>query len=357
MNIPTTLATRFAFFSETYIGNTIFEYLVAFVIFIVLAIIFATLRATILGRLKKLTKKTETDIDDMIITIYQSIKPPFYILLAFYLAIRFLTIAPQLQNIINALLLIAVVYQVIRAIQIVIDYVVGKWAARTEADSEYAVKALSNIFKGVLWAFGLLVVLSNLGIDITSLIAGLGIGGIAVALALQNILSDLFSSFAIYFDKPFTPGDFIVVGNQSGTVERIGIKTTRIRSLQGEEIVMSNRELTNATVQNFKQMEERRVPLNIGVTYDTPKAKLEKIPALVRQAIEKTEGARFDRAHFKTFGDSALLFEIIYYVGSREYVDYMNANEQIHLAIFEAFEKEKIEFAFPTQTIYHQQLK
>lgn len=357
MNILTSLIEKTPFLGQEFFGNAIWEYIVFAAVFILLMAIFAIVRGFLLRKLRKLSEKTSTDVDDTIIKIYESIRPPFYALLAFFLALRFLSIHEKLESVINAVLLIAVVYQVVRGLQVIIDYIVGRWSDSTESDSEHAVAALSGIFKGVLWVFGLLLVLSNLGIDITSLIAGLGIGGIAVALALQNILGDLFSSFALYFDKPFVPGDFIVVGGKSGTVERIGIKTTRIRSIQGEEIVMANNELTNATVQNFKQMQERRIVLNIGVTYDTPEEKLQKIPNIVKQTIDKTSKTRFDRAHFKTFGDSALIYEIVYYVDSREYTEYMDANEVIHLGLVSEFAKEKIEFAYPTQTVFHKEIK
>jgi small-conductance mechanosensitive channel len=197
-------------------------------------------------------------------------------------------------------------------------------------------------------------VLSNAGVDITSLIAGLGIGGIAVALALQNVLSDLFSSFAIHFDKPFLVGDFIIVGDQMGVVEKIGIKTTRIRALQGEELVFANKELTDAHIQNFKKMRERRVVFSIGVLYETPQKHLQEISWLLRSIIEKQEQVRFDRAHFARFDASALTFEVVYYVLSDEYTTYMDIQQQINFAILEAFSARHISMAYPTQTVYLQ---
>jgi small-conductance mechanosensitive channel len=238
-------------------------------------------------------------------------------------------------------------------VQILIDYVVKKRTKEEdEAGAKAAINLLNLIAKIVLWSFGLLFILSNAGINVTSLIAGLGIGGIAVAFALQNVLNDLFSSFAIYFDKPFVPGDFIIVGDKMGVVQKTGIKTTRIKALQGEEIVISNNELTSSKIQNFKKMEERRVLFNIGVTYDTPTEKLKRIPEMIKGIIEEEKLARFDRAHFNKFADSALSFEAVYYVESSDYAEYMDTNERIHFKLKEIFDNEKIEFAFPTQTIY-----
>jgi len=211
---------------------------------------------------------------------------------------------------------------------------------------------LNIIIKIILWIIGLLLILSNLGINITSLVAGLGIGGIAIALALQNILSDLFSSFAIYFDKPFKVGDFIIIGKDMGTVEQIGIKTTRLRALQGEQIVISNQELTSARIQNFKKLSERRVAFELGVVYGTPDDKMKKIPELIEKIIKETKDTRFDRSHFKSFGDFALIFETVYYITSGEYLDYMNAQQEIGLKIKEKFSTEEIEFAYPTQTLF-----
>ena len=194
--------------------------------------------------------------------------------------------------------------------------------------------------------------LSNLGINVTSLVAGLGVGGIAIAFALQNILNDLFSSFAIYFDKPFVVGDFIKIGEHAGTVEKVGIKTTRIRSTTGEELIISNRELTSARVQNFKRLNERRSIFTIGVVYETTAEKLRRIPSIIQTIIESQSLNRFDRVHFKTFGDFSLNFEVSYYVQTTDYKKFMDTQEIVNLKIVEAFEKEGISMAYPTQTIY-----
>ena len=237
-------------------------------------------------------------------------------------------------------------------VRIVIHYYIAKRFGGDDDKARGAAELLGLIARIALWVLGFLLILSNFGIDITSLIAGLGIGGIAVALALQNILGDLFSSFAIYFDKPFEIGDFIVVGDKSGIVKKIGIKTTRVTSLQGEEIVFSNKELTTAQIQNFKKLKERRKVFSVGVTYNTPAEVVEQIPSFIEGVIKNIDNVRFDRSHFMEFADSALVFETVYYILSADYNDYMDVNQSIHLGIKKIFDEKGIEFAFPTQTLY-----
>lgn len=204
----------------------------------------------------------------------------------------------------------------------------------------------------LLWSLVLLVGLDNLGVDITALVAGLGIGGIAVALALQNVLGDLFAAFAIALDKPFSIGDFIIVDDMMGTVEHIGLKTTRIRSLFGEQVAVGNASLLDSRIRNYKRMAERRVVFSIGVGYETGADTLSAIPGMLREIVERQEGVRFDRAHFKAYGDFALLFEVVYHVLSPDYSLYMDIQQAINLAIFRRFAEAGIGFAYPTQTVH-----
>ena len=203
-----------------------------------------------------------------------------------------------------------------------------------------------------VWAMVLLLTLDNLGVDITALVAGLGIGGIAVALALQNVLGDLLASLSIALDQPFVLGDFVIVGEHMGSVEYIGIKSTRLRSLTGEQIVMSNADLLSSRLRNYGRMYERRVVFTLGVTYETPRAKLQEIPPLLRQIIEAQEGVRFDRAHFAKYGPYSLDFEVVYHVLSPDYGRYMDAQQAINFRIHEAFEALGAAFAYPTQTLW-----
>ncbi|HYE97733.1 MAG TPA: mechanosensitive ion channel family protein [Planctomycetota bacterium] len=205
-----------------------------------------------------------------------------------------------------------------------------------------------------VWTVVLLLALDNVGIDITALIAGLGVGGIAVALAVQNILGDLFASVAIAFDKPFEIGDFIIVGDMMGAVEYIGLKTTRVRSLWGEQIVLPNADLLGSRIRNFKRMQERRVVFSLGITYETPVEKIAAVPAMIREIVQAQPDLRFDRAHFQKYGDSALLFEVVYNVLSPDYNLYMDRQQAINLEILRRFAREGIAFAYPTQTLFLQ---
>jgi small-conductance mechanosensitive channel len=210
---------------------------------------------------------------------------------------------------------------------------------------------LSWIFKTIVWSIAVLSILANMGVNITAFVASLGVGGVAVALAVQNILSDLFASLAIGLDKPFVIGDFIIFGDVLGTVERVGLKTTHIRSLSGEQIVCGNTELLKNTIHNYKRMAERRVVFEFRVTYDTKADVVEKIPGIVKKAIAAESKARFDRAHFKGFGLSSLDFEVVYYVLDSSYNIYMDIQQSVNLYLMRELEAMDVSFAFPTMTL------
>lgn len=342
-----------------WLGNTAYDYLLAAVIFVGLLIVLKLFQVLILSRLKKLAEKTKTEFDDILIEIFRKIKPPFYFLVALYFSIKALALPDVVNTVVNVAFIVVLVYEVIRALERLLDYFMGKYTGKIEEEGEESretsismLRTLKLIIRIVLWVVGLIMVLSNLGVDITSLVASLGIGGIAVALAVQNILSDVFSSFSIYLDKPFVVGDFIQIGGDMGTVEKIGIKTTRLRTPQGEELVISNKELTSARVQNFRRMERRRNAFNIGVIYGTDAEKLKKIPELCQGVVSAVEMAEFDRCNFVSFGDSSLNFELVYYVNSIDYAEFLNVAEKVNLGLYQKFEQEGIEFAYPTQTIH-----
>ena len=342
----------------SYWNNSLYDYLIALAIFVGAIIILKIFQLIILSRLRKLAKKTKTDFDDAVIEIFSKIKPPFYFFIAIFFALKQLQLPETVFKVINVIILIAVVYEVVQAIQRMVDYLAKKYLLKEQKEKEgkqqskAMIKALSMIVKIVLWLLAIVLVLGNLGFDVTSLIASLGIGGIAIALALQNILSDMFSSFSIYIDKPFQIGDYIMVGTDGGTVEHIGLKSTRIRTLQGEELVISNKELTSARVQNFKKLEKRRISMNIGVAYGTKVTKLKKITVLVKRALKEHKKAEFDRCYFESYGDFSLNYNVVYFVNSSEMGDAVKIKNEFHLKLYKLFEDEGIEFAFPTQTIH-----
>jgi small-conductance mechanosensitive channel len=214
-----------------------------------------------------------------------------------------------------------------------------------------AYSAINITGKFLLWTLLFLLLLDNLGVNITALVTGLGIGGIAIALAVQNILGDIFASLSIVLDRPFEVGDFIVVGDKSGTVENIGLKTSRIKSLSGEQLVFPNKTLIESEIRNFKRMQTRRAVFTFGVVYNTPQEKLKRIPAMVKEIIEATPHTVFDRAHFTAFGESSLDFEVVHIMQTPDYNPFMDTQQHINLALFERFAQEGIDFAFPTRTI------
>ncbi len=342
-----------SFLNYTLFSNTMTDYGLAILFFLAAFLIFRLARSFFLERLKKRAKKTPTKINETFIRILRSFSLPFYLFLAFYLALSTLEILPQIERVVFYVFIFWVTYQIVIAVSILIDLVSQKVLEKEAySDTESAISLLTKIAKGVIWVVAILTLLSNIGFNVTSFVAGLGVGGVAVALALQNIFNDLFSSFSIYFDKPFVVGDFIIIGEKMGVVKDIGIKSTRIQSLQGEEIIISNRELTTAQIQNFKKMEQRRIVFHFGVLYETPHDKLVQIPEMIKKIIENHDMARFDRAHFQEFADSSLLFEVVYYMTVPGFSEYMDTQQDINFAIREVFAKEGIEMAYPTRTLY-----
>ncbi|MCQ4326509.1 mechanosensitive ion channel protein MscS [Stutzerimonas stutzeri] len=203
----------------------------------------------------------------------------------------------------------------------------------------------------VVWTMMLLSILANLGVDITAMVASLGVGGIAIALAVQTLLSDVFASLSIGVDKPFEIGDFVVFGEVAGTIEHIGLKTTRIRALSGEQIVISNADLLRQIVHNYKRMNTRRIVFKFGITYNTPSEKVKDVAALVKRIIDGIEIAKFDRAHFLGFDDSQLTFEVVYIMQVSDYNRYMDTQQEINLALLDGIRGMGVQFAFPTRSV------
>lgn len=342
------------FLAQTFYGNTVEQYAYTLAIFVGSMLLMWLIKTIIIARLKVLAKKTETVFDDAVIDALGMITWPFYILVSLTIAIRYISVNVLLNKIMFFLLWFLIIYYGVRVVKIIIVH--GARALRKNEEGEDADESLINVVVIIvqvsIWIAALLFVLSNLGFDITTVIAGLGIGGIAIAFALQNVLSDIFASFSIYFDKPFKVGDYIVVGTDSGVVQKIGIKSTRIKTLQGQELVISNRELTSTRINNFKKLDRRRIVFSLGVTYDTPLEKLKKIPQLIKEIYKTVKNADLDRVHFKSYGDFSLNYEIAYYVNAPDYMKYVETENKINLKIKEIFENNKIEFAFPTQTIH-----
>ena len=338
-----------------YFGNTVSDYILAFSAFHVCLILLKIFKELIHIKLKKISEKTDNKFDDLLVSIID-VKWPFYFVLSLYLCLWFIKVPDILSQTIHYLLLFVLTYYAAKGIQHTISYVVHKIISeQDEAEIEKdtaVIDLIGKIAKVIVWIVAVLFIISNLGYDISTLLAGLGIGGIAIAFALQNVLSDIFASFSIYLDRPFVVGDYIVVGADSGVVQKIGIKSTRVQTLQGEELIISNKELTETRVNNFKKLEKRRVVFSIGVAYETTSKKLKEIPTLIENIIKKIEKTEFVRAHFTKFGDSSLLFEVVYNANSGDFTEHRDIKQKINLAIKEILEKKKINIAYPTQTLY-----
>lgn len=342
------------FWQTEFYSNSLKSYLIFALVSFALILLIIAFKKLIIARLSKLVKRTSTRIDDTIIKAFYTIKPYSYAYVSLFIGSRYLAIDPAIDKVLTGVLAIVLVYQGIRMINVFVNYFVQK-SIEGKADdpgAKAAIVATKMLVQILIWSIGFILILDNLGVDVTSLVAGLGISGIAVALAVQNILSDLFSSFAIYFDKPFVVGDLIRYGEIIGYVEKIGLKTTRIRSLHGEQVVVSNQELTNAVVKNLRAMQKRRVITTIGVSYETSIAKLKKIPKLIESIFDGMENVTFGRVHLMNLNESSIDYELVYHVGSRDFGMYADVNQKVLFAVLEALEKEGIEIPFPSQTVY-----
>ncbi len=335
-------------------GNSIYNYLIALGIFIGGIVIVFIFKKYILSRLKRWAESTSTSIDDLLVrAIEKSLIPVFYFGI-FYMSLHTLILSPDFKKGLSIAAIILITILIVRTIIYAINHGLKTYLKKSDdsEEREKQIKGIRGLVNLVIWSIALVFLLDNLGLKISAIVAGLGIGGIAIALAAQAVLGDLFSYFVIFFDKPFKIGDFIIVGDKVGVVEYTGIKTTRIRALSGEQIVFSNTDLTNSRVHNYKKMERRRVVFKLGVVYQTTSKKLKIIPQIVKEIIEKQEDTAFDRGHFASYGDFSLNFEFVYYVTGSDYNKYMDIQQSINLTIYEAFEKEEIEFAYPSQTLF-----
>lgn len=337
------------------LGNTLQNWLIGLSASLILFLLLEIVMRSGLLRLARLAKKTNTVWDDAITEALSRTHWFFVLIIALFAGSIYLEFPDRFRSAIIGTTYIALILQAGLWLNRIGMYWLKQEANhRRENDpaTVTTVTAIGFIGRLVLWSLVVILLLDNLGIDVTALVAGLGVGGIAVALAVQNILGDLFASMSIVLDKPFTVGDFLIINEHLGAVEYVGLKTTRIRSLSGEQLVFSNTDLLSSRIRNFGRMFERRVVFKLNVTYQTPRDKLKLIPEIIREAILEQDKVRFDRAHFQAYGASSLDFEIVYYVLAPDYNLYMDIQQAINLRIHERFEQEGIEFAYPTQTVY-----
>lgn len=342
------------FLTRMYFGNSIQNWLISLSILLAGILMIAIFKRVVLKRLKFWAFRSETTIDDFLISNFEKSVVPLTYLAIFHLALNLLAIGPKAASVLHVATLLYITFFVLRLITSVVQKFIFSFIKSHENSDteEKQAKGLILIINIIIWILGIVFIIDNLGYNVTTLITGLGIGGIAIALAAQTILGDLFSYFVIFFDRPFEIGDFIIVEDKMGTIEYIGIKTTRIRTLSGEQLICSNTYLTNSRVHNYKRMEQRRIVFKLGVTYQTSTELVKMIPSIVNEIIESTKDVRLDRGHFSGFGTFSLDFEFVYYILSAEYNVFMDKQQEIYLEILARFETEGIDFAYPTQTLF-----
>ena len=347
LNWNSVLAIEFA-------GNAISDWLVALAWLLAVPILQHLFHSYVLTWLRVWSGRTKVHWDQGLVEAMGGLRTSLLLLVALYPVVEDLVLPHRISRAGEILATIAFFLQFALSTSRFMDVLIQRTRNRAlEQDPETAtgLAAMSFIARLVLWTFLFLALLENLGFNVRTLLAGLGVGGIAVGLAMQNILGDLFSSLSIVLDKPFQIGHFVSIDGLSGTVENIGLKTTRIRSLSGELLIFSNTDLTKARLRNFRFLEERRIVLNLGLTYDTSAEKMEQVPAMVRSIIGAQPHIRFERAHFKEFADSSLNVEVVYWVTTPDYLTHMDIQQAINLAILRRFNEEGIGFAFPTRTV------
>lgn len=336
-------------------GIPLSQILIALATAVVFTVLLRWLTGLALGRIRKLAGRTTNDIDDLVVELLDKTRTLLIGLVVLWAAARPLDLPADAERVLVVILVLGFHLQVGLWGSGIIDYLIGRWKRQQIEDDPGVATALgaaSFITRMLLWTVLALTALGTLGVQVNAFVTSLGIGGVAVALALQNVLGDLFGSLSIVIDKPFVLGDFVQVGDMSGTVENVGLKTTRIRSLSGEQLVFANSDLLTSRIRNYGRMRERRIVFPVGVIYGTPPDALRKIPAMIRAAVESQANARFDRSHLKAFGNSSLDFETVYYMEVPDYASYMDTQQEINLAIFKSFTEAGIEFAFPTRTLH-----
>jgi small-conductance mechanosensitive channel len=340
---------------QAFAGNEVRGWLVAVGVGLATVVALRVLLGLFATRLRQLAQRTETVWDDLVIHALSRTRGLFLLVVGAQAGSRVLALPGAARDVLDGATIVAVLLQAGVWGAAALRFGIGRQREamlREDRAAATSLAALGFVGQVAIWSIVLLLSLDNLGVDVTALVAGLGVGGVAVALAVQNILGDLFSSLAIVLDKPFVLGDFIIVDDLLGSVESIGLKTTRVRSLGGEQLVFANSDLLGSRLKNYGRMAERRVVFTIGVTYQTARDDLAAIPGIIRAAIEAQPRTRFDRSHFFEYGDFSLNFETVFFVLSPDYNTYMDIRQAINLRIHEEFERRGIEFAYPTQTLF-----
>jgi small-conductance mechanosensitive channel len=343
------------FLSQVYLGNSLQNWLLSLSAFLVTFTVLPLLRSLVMSQRKRIQSFEPPMGVELALVLIARTSKLFLWIVALYVGLRFLEMGPRVEKSANVVIVVVFWLQVALWGTAAVNFALDRQRQRGAAAGDPAVQGslgiLSFIARLAIFAVAALLALDNLGVNITALVAGLGVGGIAIALAVQTLLGDLLASLSITLDKPFIVGDWLRVDSVEGTVERIGVKSTRLRSLSGEQIVIANADLLKSRVHNLGRMPERRVLFTLGVVYETPRQKLELIPGLIETVVTATPHTRFQYCVFRNFGDSALQFEVVYFVALEAGAKYLEILNSVNYAIHAAFEREGIAFAYPTQTV------
>lgn len=339
---------------KEFLGNSGQEYLIMLGGIALGLLLVTVFKRVILRRIAEAVSKSKTTIDDFIVESIGLFVVPMVYFTIIYAGLKTLVWPERMATIMEVVFVVIITYYAIRLISSILLMMLRTYIRKQEGGEE-KVKQMGGVIlmvNVIIWMIGLVFMFGNLGYDVSAIIAGMGIGGIAIALAAQTIIGDLFNYFVIFFDRPFEVGDFLVIEDKNGVVDKIGIKTTRIKTLSGEQLVFSNSDLTSSRIHNFKKMQRRRIVFTVGVTYETPVEQVKLIPGLLKEIVQSEKMVDFDRAHFKGFGDSSLDFEIVYIINSADFNTYMDIQQEFNFQIYQKFGDMGISIAFPTRTLY-----
>jgi small-conductance mechanosensitive channel len=345
-----------------FLGNAVMNWGLAVVTFLVTLTVLPIIKGFIAARRRSWTPNDKVQFHSAIeltTLLVARTRRVFLFAVALFLASRHLVFPPRFERVIEIVIVCLFWLQVglwgMASVRFGIDQ---RRVRSTELDSLLtgSMDVLMFCAGLVIWAMVMLLALDNLGVQIKPLLAGLGIGGIAIALAVQTVLGDLLASMSIALDKPFGVGDSLTVGDYQGTVEHIGVKSTRLRSISGEQIIIANADIIKARVRNFGRMGDRRAVFQFGVNYDTPTDVLAAIPAEVRKIVEAQGNTRFDRCHFLTYGDTALQFELVYFMTKSDFALYADTQQAINLALLDRLRELKVQLAAPTRALVYVEL-
>ncbi|HQO09050.1 MAG TPA: mechanosensitive ion channel family protein [Clostridiales bacterium] len=345
------------FFSKTFYGNTVEQWFYS-LLFVLGGILFSKAIYWVIKEVvKKLTAKTKTNIDDALIGAIE--KPVVYgiVLTGMWMGFNRLTFPEGFENFMHRALMFVLIFNItwliVRAIDALIGEILIPLAEKSENTfDDQIVPILRTGVKVLLWIIGLIVALDNAGFDIMALIAGLGIGGLALALAAQDTVKNIFGGVMIFIDKPFQLGDWVVIGGDNGIVEEVGIRSTRIRTLEGRLVTVPNSKFAESSVTNNSAEPTRKVVVNLGLVYDTSPEKMDAAMNILKDIIKNNNEIVSEDClvSFNSWGEFSLGILFIYYI--RKEADILKAQSKINLEVLKRFNENGLEFAYPTQTIY-----